>query len=30
MYDVDSRIDTRIQLTTDGLEAYVEAVDDAF
>jgi IS1 family transposase len=30
MCDVASRIDTRIQLTSDGLRAYVEAVDAAF
>ena len=30
MRDVDSRIDTRFQLTTDGLDTYVEAVDDTF
>ncbi len=30
MCDVASRIDSRIQLTSDGLRAYVEAVDAAF
>lgn len=30
MHDVASRIKTRMQLTTDGLHAYMEAVTDAF
>lgn len=30
MHDVAARIDRRTQVTTDGLRAYVDAVDDAF
>lgn len=30
MHDVASRIDRRVQVTSDGLKVYIEAVDDAF
>ena len=30
MYDVAARLTNKVQLTTDGLHAYLEAVDDAF